>query len=69
MQVLSTMDATSPGSTERKGRWPLVRRHLLQDLEVAEIVVDKLQTVERRFLSGTADDALARLRGALPSSM
>ncbi|XP_073387701.1 eIF-2-alpha kinase GCN2-like isoform X2 [Physcomitrium patens] len=66
-QVLSTMDATSPGSTERKGRWPLVRRHLLQDLEVAEIVVDKLQTVERRFLSGTADDALARLRGALPS--
>ena len=31
-------------------------------------VVDKLQTVERR-LSGTADEALARLRGALPSSM
>lgn len=34
---------------------------------VAAVVVDKLQTVERR-LSGTADEALARLRGALPSS-
>lgn len=29
-------------------------------------VVEKLQTVERRF-SGTADESLARLRGALPS--
>jgi hypothetical protein len=35
---------------------------------VAETVVDKLQTVERR-LSGTADETLARMRGALPSSM
>ena len=34
---------------------------------VASTVVDKLQTVERR-LSGTTDEALACLRGALPSS-
>lgn len=39
-----------------------------QDLQVAESVVDRLQTVERR-LSGNADDALARLRGALPPCM
>ena len=39
----------------------------LEQRGVAATVVDKLQTVERR-LSGTADEALARLRGALPSS-
>lgn len=33
---------------------------------VSSYVVEKLQTVEKRF-SGTADESLARLRGALPS--
>ncbi|KAG0591417.1 hypothetical protein KC19_1G174500 [Ceratodon purpureus] len=65
-QVLSTMGGMSPRSTARKARWPDVRRQLLER-GVAATVVDKLQTVERR-LSGTADEALARLRGALPSS-
>jgi translation initiation factor 2-alpha kinase 4 len=59
------MGGAAPRSSARKALWPLVRRQLLQDLQVAESVVDRLQTVERR-LSGNADDALARLRGALP---
>jgi hypothetical protein len=40
---------------------------LLQGLRLPEAVVDRLQTVERR-LSGQADEALPRLRGALPPS-
>jgi translation initiation factor 2-alpha kinase 4 len=64
-QLLAVMGGAAPRSSARKALWPLVRRQLLQDLQVAESVVDRLQTVERR-LSGNADDALARLRGALP---
>lgn len=44
-----------------------VRPLPLQGLRLPEAVVDRLQTVERR-LSGQADEALPRLRGALPPS-
>lgn len=39
---------------------------LLQELDLAEATVNRLQTVGLRFC-GSADQALPRLRGALPS--
>lgn len=38
----------------------------LQELNLAEAVVNRLQTVSLRFC-GAADQALPRLRGALPA--
>ncbi|KAL3680389.1 hypothetical protein R1sor_023345 [Riccia sorocarpa] len=64
-QVLAMMGTASPQSSARKALWALVRRQLLQSLHIPEPVVDKLQTVERR-LSGSANDVLPRLIGALP---
>eukprot|EP00850_Spirogloea_muscicola_P013114 SM000087S23396 [mRNA] locus=s87:428700:439817:+ [translate_table: standard] len=41
------------------------RQRVAQGLQLSQQVVDRLQNVDRR-LSGSADTALARLRGALP---
>eukprot|EP00249_Psilotum_nudum_P019722 c27388_g1_i1 orf=702-2933(-) len=67
-KLLAIMSCSPPQSSDRKAHWVLIRRQLLQGLQLSELVVDRLQTVERRF-SGSADEALARLRGALPSSV
>lgn len=64
-KLLSLICSSSPQTSNRKSKWALIRRQLLQGLHLPESTVDRLQTVERRF-SGTADEVLARLRGALP---
>lgn len=64
-KLLSLICSSSPQTSYRKSKWALIRRQLLQGLHLPESTVDRLQTVERRF-SGTADEVLARLRGALP---
>eukprot|EP00850_Spirogloea_muscicola_P003239 SM000013S26408 [mRNA] locus=s13:225121:235378:+ [translate_table: standard] len=64
-QHLAEVAAAPPQSHARQERWSAVRIQLLQGLQLSEQVVDRLQNVERR-LSGSADTALARLRGALP---
>ncbi|KAF6143812.1 hypothetical protein GIB67_016733 [Kingdonia uniflora] len=64
-QRLSVMGSLRPQSAERKSSWFFVRRQLLQDLNLAEVVVNRLQTVDLRFC-GFADQALPRLMGALP---
>ncbi|KAJ4955074.1 hypothetical protein NE237_011857 [Protea cynaroides] len=64
-ELLSVMGSLRPQSPERKSKWVFIRRQLLQDLNLAEAVVNRLQTVGSRFC-GTADQALPRLRGALP---
>eukprot|EP00268_Persea_americana_P003306 TRINITY_DN10996_c0_g1_i6.p1 TRINITY_DN10996_c0_g1~~TRINITY_DN10996_c0_g1_i6.p1 ORF type:complete len:1275 (-),score=277.01 TRINITY_DN10996_c0_g1_i6:717-4541(-) len=64
-KLLSLMASSRPQSSGRKSRWVLIRRQLLQDLNLSEVVVNRLQTVDLRFC-GPADHALARLRGALP---
>ncbi|XP_068665323.1 eIF-2-alpha kinase GCN2 isoform X2 [Aristolochia californica] len=64
-KLLSFMGSARPQSTARKSRWVLIRRQLLQELNLSEVVVNRLQTVDLRFC-GSADLALARLRGALP---
>jgi hypothetical protein len=62
--LLDDADVTAPSLLNNTNvRLPL----LLQGLRLPEAVVDRLQTVERR-LSGQADEALPRLRGALPPS-
>ncbi|PIA29619.1 hypothetical protein AQUCO_05800029v1 [Aquilegia coerulea] len=63
-QRLSVMGSLRPQSSERKASWVFVRRQLLQDLNLAEVVVNRLQTVDLRFC-GVADQALPRLMGAL----
>jgi translation initiation factor 2-alpha kinase 4 len=60
------MGAMTPQSTARKAKWADTIRRQLREGGVSSYVVEKLQTVEKRF-SGTADESLARLRGALPS--
>ncbi|XP_058102419.1 eIF-2-alpha kinase GCN2 isoform X2 [Magnolia sinica] len=65
-KLLSSMGSLRPQSSSRKTRWTLVRRQLLQDLNLSEAVVNRLKIVDLRFC-GSADQALARLRGALPS--
>ncbi|XP_024030685.1 eIF-2-alpha kinase GCN2 isoform X2 [Morus notabilis] len=65
-ELLSMMDSLRPQSTERKSKWVVIRRQLLQELNLPEAVVNRLQTVGLRFC-GPADQALPRLRGALPS--
>ncbi|XP_030938863.1 eIF-2-alpha kinase GCN2 isoform X2 [Quercus lobata] len=65
-ELLSMMGSLRPQSSERKSKWVVIRRQLLQELTLAEAVVNRLQTVNLRFC-GAADQALARLRGALPA--
>ncbi|XP_012065156.1 eIF-2-alpha kinase GCN2 isoform X2 [Jatropha curcas] len=65
-ELLSLMGSLRPQSSERKLKWGVIRRQLLQELNLAEAVVNKLQTVGLRFC-GAADQALPRLRGALPA--
>ncbi|KAK4566733.1 hypothetical protein RGQ29_002837 [Quercus rubra] len=65
-ELLSIMGSLRPQSSERKSKWVVIRRQLLQELNLAEAVVNRLQTVNLRFC-GAADQALARLRGALPA--
>ncbi|PON88673.1 Histidine-tRNA ligase/ATP phosphoribosyltransferase regulatory subunit [Trema orientale] len=88
-ELLSMMGSLRPQSTERKSKWVVIRRQLLQvgippspllpaislgspcsdttlELHLPEAVVNRLQTVGLRFC-GAADQALPRLRGALPS--
>lgn len=64
-KLLSLMVSLSPQSSDRKSKWALIRRQLLQGLHLPEPTVDRLQTVERRF-TGVAEEVLPRLRGALP---
>lgn len=65
-ELLSLMGSLRPQSSERKLKWAVIRRQLLQELNLAEAVVNRLQTVGLRFC-GAADQALPRLRGALPA--
>ncbi|KAK9288122.1 hypothetical protein L1049_016570 [Liquidambar formosana] len=65
-ELLSMMGSLRPQSSERKSKWALIRRQLQQELNLAEAVVNRLQTVGLRFC-GPADQALPRLRGALPA--
>ncbi|KAF5733896.1 Kinase family protein isoform 2 [Tripterygium wilfordii] len=65
-ELLSMMGSLRPQSSERKLKWAVIRRQLLQELDLAEEILNRLQTVGLRFC-GSADLALPRLRGALPS--
>lgn len=65
-ELLSMMCSLRPQSSERKSKWALIRRQLQQELNLEEAVVNRLQTVGLRFC-GPADQALPRLRGALPA--
>ncbi|XWS13227.1 hypothetical protein CRYUN_Cryun36dG0019600 [Craigia yunnanensis] len=65
-ELLSMMASLRPQSSERKLKWAVIRRQLLQELHLAEATVNRLQTVGLRFC-GAADQALPRLRGALPA--
>lgn len=65
-ELLSMMGSLRPQSSQRKSKWVVIRRQLLQQLNLGEAVVNRLQTVGLRFC-GEADQALPRLRGALPS--
>ncbi|KAH7351666.1 hypothetical protein KP509_19G008700 [Ceratopteris richardii] len=63
-KLLSLGGCAPPQSSERKLRWVHIRQQLLQGLKLQESVVDRLQTVERRW-NGHTDLALSRLRGGL----
>lgn len=63
-ELLSSIGSSLPQSTSHKSNWGFIRKQLLQDLKLSEVVVDRLQTASIRFC-GSADQALARLRGAL----
>ncbi|KAF3337885.1 putative serine/threonine-protein kinase GCN2 isoform X2 [Carex littledalei] len=65
-ELLSLIGPLCPQSTNRKSNWKFIRRQLLQDLHLSEGIVDRLQTADLRFC-GSADQVLARLRGALSS--
>ncbi|KAG4125970.1 hypothetical protein ERO13_D10G129301v2 [Gossypium hirsutum] len=65
-ELLSMMASLRPQSSERKLKWVVIRRQLLQELNLAEATVNRLQTVGLRFC-GAVDQALPRLRGALPA--
>ncbi|CAL1404688.1 unnamed protein product [Linum trigynum] len=65
-ELLSMMASLRPQSSERKLKWVVIRRQLLQELNLPVAVVDRLQTVGLRFC-GPVDQALPRLRGALPA--
>ncbi|XP_020589730.1 eIF-2-alpha kinase GCN2 isoform X2 [Phalaenopsis equestris] len=63
-ELLSLIGSSPPHSTKRKSNWGFIRRQLMQDLHLSEVIVNRLQTADLRFC-GSADKALARLRGAL----
>ncbi|KAI3470117.1 hypothetical protein Pfo_026780 [Paulownia fortunei] len=65
-ELLSLLGSLRPQSSERKSKWVVIRRQLRQELDLADDAVNRLQTVGLRFC-GTADQALPRLRGALPA--
>ncbi|CAA0833246.1 Probable serine/threonine-protein kinase GCN2 [Striga hermonthica] len=65
-ELLSLLCSLRPQSSERKSKWVVIRRQLRQELDLADDAVNRLQTVGLRFC-GTADQALPRLRGALPA--
>ncbi|WOH08018.1 hypothetical protein DCAR_0727454 [Daucus carota subsp. sativus] len=65
-ELLSMLGSLRPQSPERKLKWGLIRQQLRQELNLTEAAVNKLHTVVLRFC-GDADQALPRLRGALPS--
>ncbi|XP_074281489.1 eIF-2-alpha kinase GCN2 [Silene latifolia] len=65
-ELLSMLGCLPPQSSERKSKWVVIRRQLLQELNLAEAAVNRLQTVGLRFC-GDVDQALPRLRGALPA--
>uniref|UniRef100_A0A7N0TW19 Non-specific serine/threonine protein kinase n=1 Tax=Kalanchoe fedtschenkoi TaxID=63787 RepID=A0A7N0TW19_KALFE len=52
--------------SEQRSKWVLIRRQLQQELNLAEAVLNRLQTIGLRFC-GPADQVLPRLRGALPA--
>ncbi|KAJ0977116.1 hypothetical protein J5N97_012590 [Dioscorea zingiberensis] len=63
-ELLSLITSSCPQSAIRKTNWVLIRRQLLQDLNISAATVDRLQTADLRFC-GPAEQTLARLRGAL----
>ncbi|KAJ0977160.1 hypothetical protein J5N97_012634 [Dioscorea zingiberensis] len=63
-ELLSLITSSCPQSAIRKTNWVLIRRQLLQDLNISSATVDRLQTADLRFC-GPAEQTLARLRGAL----
>ncbi|XP_042385160.1 eIF-2-alpha kinase GCN2 isoform X2 [Zingiber officinale] len=63
-ELISIIGSSYPQSSHRKLSWNFIRRQLLQDLNVSEALVNRLQLADLRFC-GPADQALARLRGAL----
>lgn len=65
-ELLSLLGSLRPQSSERKLKWGVIRRQLRQELNLTEAAVNRLQTVGLRFC-GVADQALPRLRGALPA--
>ncbi|KAI5664083.1 hypothetical protein M9H77_23406 [Catharanthus roseus] len=65
-ELLSLLGSLRPQSPERKSKWVVVRRQLQQELNLPEAAVNRLQTVGLRFC-GVFDQALPRLRGALPA--
>ncbi|PIN15987.1 eIF-2alpha kinase GCN2 [Handroanthus impetiginosus] len=66
VELLSLLASLRPQSPERKSKWVLIRRQLRQELDLADDALNRLQTVGLRFC-GTVDQALPRLRGALPA--
>ncbi|KAK4420231.1 eIF-2-alpha kinase GCN2 [Sesamum alatum] len=65
-ELLLLLGSLPPQSSERKSKWVVIRRQLRQELCLADDALNRLQTVGLRFC-GTADQALPRLRGALPA--
>ncbi|RAL54983.1 hypothetical protein DM860_013679 [Cuscuta australis] len=65
-ELLSVLGSLRPQSSERKRKWVETRRQLRQELNLGETVLNRLQTVGLRFCV-VADQALPRLRGALPA--
>ncbi|XP_057541314.1 eIF-2-alpha kinase GCN2 isoform X3 [Amaranthus tricolor] len=65
-ELLSMLGCLRPQSTERKSKWVVIRRQLLQELRLDEAAVNRIQTVNQRFC-GDADQILPRLRGAFPA--
>ncbi|XP_052207319.1 eIF-2-alpha kinase GCN2 isoform X3 [Diospyros lotus] len=65
-ELLSLLGSLRPQSSERKSKWVVIRRQLRQELNLAEAAVNRLQTIGLRFCA-VADQALPRLRGALPA--
>ncbi|KAL3835059.1 hypothetical protein ACJIZ3_009795 [Penstemon smallii] len=65
-ELLSLLGSLRPQSSERKSKWVVIRRQLRQELNLADDALNRLQTVGLRFC-GIVDQALPRLRGALPA--